>query len=1090
MKTKVRLVCILAAALLLLCTAALVFDSRGQLPDSRYPPMTALIISEICAKNDTIIEDNADKHRDYIEIYNPGAAINLAGYTLTDGTRHSAPLGDFHIPAGGYRILFLDNDTTGFALSSTGGDCIQLLDPFGRIVVQTSASAMGADQVMLYDNGGTYLLSSMASPGFPNDAAGVAAFREGSEALDAPLVISEVLTRNQSALPDENGVYADAIELYNRSGEEIQLGLYCLTDNPVSRFRFRLPDRVLKPGEYLVVFCDSLNYIASGGEIHANFSLSVGETLMLTGPDGSHAAMDIFLTGDNTSYALTEDGGYKSMAPSLGYPNTEEGAALCAAATLDESLPLAISEVLLSGSGVPYNGAFRDVVEICNVSDSAVSTEGWYLSDGGDPYAYALPGTKLSPGEVLVIVCSQETTGFGLSDGETVRLTAPSRFHAPTVACVTPDGGMSIQLLDGSYTLALPSPGYANGEEGQLDWEKDCIPQGLMISEVMTSNQSFLRGPYATTCDWVELYNGSKETIDLSGFGLSDDPDTMYVLPQILLEPGQYQIVLLSEDTRNLISGYPTLPFSLASAGEQLYLCSTDAVVDYLNIPRLEQDTACGRSRDGYTDILAKATPGAENSEAAPVSEMPSALTAQGVYDNVDAVEVVLSGSGSIYYTTDASTPDSNSTPYTGPITLAETTVIRAVCVEPGKAASKPLDLTYVINENDTLPVVTIVTDPDNLWSSDSGIYVKGPGAGEYPYRNANYFQDWEYPATVSLFETDGTGFSALCGIKIHGNFSRVQPKKSFAVMFRGYYGPAQLDYPLFGEDGLDSYESFVLRAGGQDFYQANIRDEVLTSLASQYTELAVQDYRPAVLYLNGKYWGVYFIREKISEHYVAGHYHVSADSVTLAELNGRDCEPYDALVKYAGSHNMRKQEHYDYVCSQMDVDQYIDYILTQICIGNTDNGNVRYFTYPGAKWRWFLFDTDLSMRDARYDSVADHLNPDGTGPTDYISTDLINALLDNKTFRDTFLTRAAWHLNTVWTEENIRAAVQEITDAISEDMKKDCLRWNENTYSQWLREVESLQRTAAKRPRYVAEFLQSYFDLTGAQMRSYGFSG
>ena len=351
MKSEKRLMCILAAALLV-CAIALALDGWVRLPDGRYPEGAVLIISEICAKNDTIIEDNTDKHRDYIELYNPGQAVNLAGYTLTDGTRHSAPLGDCYLPAGGYRVIFLDNDTTGFALSSTGGDCIQLLDPYGRIVVQTSTSAMAADQVMLYDSDGTYLLSSMASPGFPNDAAGVAAFREGSEAADAPLVISEVLTRNQSVLPDENGVYADAIELYNRSGEEIQLGLYCLTDNPASRFRFRLPDRTLSPGEYLVVFCDSLNYLAPTGEIHANFSLSVGETLMLTGPDGSHTAMDIFLTADNLSVAL-EENAYRSMTPSLGYPNTEEGAALCAAATLDDTLPLAISEVLLSGAGVP-----------------------------------------------------------------------------------------------------------------------------------------------------------------------------------------------------------------------------------------------------------------------------------------------------------------------------------------------------------------------------------------------------------------------------------------------------------------------------------------------------------------------------------------------------------------------------------------------------------------------------------------------------------------------------------------------------------------------------------------------------------------
>ena len=610
MKLKqTHLAAILLISLIVLCAVSLLLDdSMGQVPSANVP-ISQLIISEICAKNDTILEDNDDKHRDYIEIYNPGAAINLAGYTLTDGTKHSEPLGDFHIPAGGYRVIFLDNETTGFALSSTGGDCIQLLDPYGRIVVQTSTSAMAADQVMLYDQGGTYLLSSAASPGFPNDAAGVEAFRKGSIAENAPLVISEVLTRNQAALPDENGAYADAIELYICSQEEIQLGLYCLTDNPESRFRFRLPERTLAPGDYLVVFCDSLNYLADTGEIHANFSLSVGETLMLTGPDGSHAAMDIFLTADNTSLALTEDG-YRAMEVSLGYPNTEEGAALCAAATLDETLPLAISEVLLSGAGVPYQGAFTDVVEICNISDSTVSTEGWYLSDGGNPYAYAIPKTKLSPGEVLAIPCSQATTGFGLSEGETVRLTAPSRMHAPTVACLTPEGGMSIQLLESGYSIALPSPGYGNTEEGQLQWQKDCIPQGLQISEVMSANESFLRGPYATTCDWVELYNGSKETIDLSGYSLSDDPDGMHGLPQILLEPGQKQIVLLSEDTRNLIAGYPILPFSLAAAGEQLYLCSAGSVVDYLNIPRLEQDTAYGRSNDGIPAILAEPTPG------------------------------------------------------------------------------------------------------------------------------------------------------------------------------------------------------------------------------------------------------------------------------------------------------------------------------------------------------------------------------------------------------------------------------------------------------------------------------------------------
>ena len=722
------LVAIVLISLVALCAAALVLDDSVGHAASANTPMAQIIISEICAKNDTIIEDNTDKHRDYIELYNPGQAINLAGYTLTDGTRHSPPLGDFFLPAGGYRVIFLDNDTTGFALSSTGGDCIQLLDTFGRIVVQTSTSAMASDQVMLYDSDGTYLLSSMASPGFPNDAAGVAAFREGSAALDAPLVISEVLIRNQSAAPDENGIYSDVIELCNTSSEDIQLGLYCITDNPASRFRYRLPDSVLAPGARLVIYCDSLNYIAPTGQIHANFSLSVGETLMLTGPDGSHSAMDIQLTLDNMSVALTEAGTYAAMPVSIGYPNTEEGIALCAAQILDSSLPLVISELLLSSAGVPYEGAFQDVVEICNISDNAVSTEGWFLSDGGNPYAYPLPADKLSPGESMVIVCSQQTTGFGLSEGEVLRLTAPSLSHAPTVSCTASEAGLSIVRLAEGYSTDMPSLGYPNNSDGQLAWQEDSIPQGLIISEVMSSNGNYLRGPYATTCDWVELYNGSKEAVDLSRYALSDDPDTLgeHPLPQIILEPGQYQIVLLSEDTRNLISGYPILPFSLAAAGEQLYLSAGKEVIDYLHIPALSQNTSFGRADGKLPCHLSDVTPGKANGAAAPVSDMPVAATAQGVYDDVSGVDVVLCGSGTIYYTTDCSRPTMRSARYTDAITLTKTTVIRAICVEEGKKASNVLDLTYVINENDTLPVVSLVTDPDNLWDGDTGIYVYG----------------------------------------------------------------------------------------------------------------------------------------------------------------------------------------------------------------------------------------------------------------------------------------------------------------------------------------------------------------------------
>ena len=1089
MKPKlIPLAILLLAGLIALCAAGLLTDGSLDYVSAGDIPLASIVISEICAKNDTIIEDNTDKHYDYIELYNLGEAVNLAGYTLTDGTRRSDPFGDFYLPAGGYRVIFLDNDVTGFALSSTGGDCIQLLDPYGRIVFQTSTSAMGADQVMLYDSDGTYLLSYMASPGFPNDAAGVAAFREGAEATDSPLVISEILTRNQSALPDENGVYSDAIELYNRSETEIQLGLYCLTDNPAARFRFRLPDRVLAPGEYLVIFCDSLNYTADSGVVHANFSLSVGETLMLTGPDGSYAAQEIFLTADNTSLVLTEEGSYKPMAVSMGYPNTEEGIALCAKATLDETLPLVINELLLSSAGVPYQGAFLDVVEICNISDKKVSTEGWYLSDGGNPYAYTLPKETLSPGEVMVIVCSQENTGFALSDGETVRLTAPSKLHAPTVPCVSAESGMSVQRISEGYDLAFPSIGYENNEEGQLAFTNGSTSSGLMISEVMSANKSYLRGPYATTCDWVELYNGSKETIDLSGYSLSDDTEALFMLPQILLEPGQYQIVLLSQDTRNLISGYPILPFSLAATGEQLYLCSVDSVVDYLNVPSLEQDTSFGRSSDGQIAVLEKVTPEKQNSAASSISAVPTAVTAQGIYNDVVSLDVTLCGEGTIYYTTDCSKPTRRSTPYTGAITLQKSTVIRAICIEPGKTASDVLNLTYLINENHALPVVSLVTEPDNLWSSTTGIYVAGGDLEEGTRdRSANYFQDWEKEASVSFFELDGTGFTGPCGIKIYGSNSRKQPKKSLSVLFRGSYGLSELNYPLFGDAGVDTYESFILRAGGQDAFWSRIRDELITSIAAEQTDIAVQKYRSVVVYLNGEYYGLHHLREKISEHYVAANYNVPAETVTLAEGNGTKATSFKELVNYASTHNLSNQAYFDELATMMDIPQYTDYIIAEICIANRDNSNIRFFTYEGGKWTWILYDTDLAFIHFGDDTVTQHLSLDWPNEGNYTSVVLINALLRNKDYRDMFLSRMAWQINNIWTEENINAHVQQLVAQVDPVMDRECARW-QTSRSKWEGYIENIYKFARLRTSYLIPYIQDYFDLTDAQMRQYGF--
>lgn len=1085
---RVKLVIILAAFLV----AAVVIGLIIGLP--RLPAAgksDTLVFSEICTKNETIIADNDGRYRDYVELYNGGKEINLKGYSITDGRANSKPFGDMVLPHDSYCLIFLDRELTGFSLGAAGGDTVSLVNAKGQIVTQVTTVAMTDDQVMVYAEP-EYLVTKKATPGFSNDEAGYKAFTEGSENKNPTLLITEILTENVSALPNESGVFGDAVELYNSGSKPVYLGEYCLSDSMESRFRYRLPAVMLDPGKYLVVYCDGENFVGESGQIHANFGLSKDDVVCLTGRDGSYISIPVEFPGANLSMVRDADGNFKADSISLGYPNDENGIAAFTESVVDKEAELVVNEVLLSSLDVPYQGIFQDVVEIINRSDKTVSTAGWYLSDGSDPYAYELPEQKLAPGECMLIPCSRAATGFALSQRDVVSLLSPRMKWASKVICAGGETGRSIQRIGENgeelYTTGRVSLGYENTAAGTSAYEKDCLPKGLIISELMSANLSYIKGPYGRTCDWVELYNNSNANINLKDYGISTDSGDLgkYTLPDKTLGPGKYTVILLSERPDAVKSGYSHLLFNLSSAGETLFISKDGVVVDYAISPELPADTSYGRT-DGSFAVMTTPTPGAANSSGvAGFSATPTSQTAQGTYNS--SVSVTLSGAGAVYYTTDCTTPTQASTRYTGPITLTETTVIRAVSYENGKLPSKSLDLTFVVNEGVSLPVVSIVTEPNNLWDYYTGIYVKGPNASStFPYVGANFWQNWEKAATVSLFEKDGTGFSVPCGLSIFGAYSRARDLKGFSCGFRDSYGMGTLNYPLFGEDNLTSFESFILRASGQDDTKSRMRDVLMTSLVAEYTNVAVQKYRPVVLFLNGEFWGVYYIREKAQENYVAGNYNVTRSEVVMTGADGIDKKEYVHLVNYAKTHDLSVKEHYDYVCSLMDIDNYMDYIIAEIYVGNTDNGNIRYFMTPTTKWTWILYDTDYGFADANYDSVKDHLNPEGTGAGNAFSTKLINALLKSPTFKEAFLRRIAWQIDNIWTVENVHGRIAELEGLIGEDMKRDCEKWG-RTYSNWQSHVQTLRDFVVYRNKQLPKFVQRYFNLTDAQMREYGF--
>ncbi len=1090
-KKNTLLIWLLAAVLIVGIAVGLLLDPSVQSAMASNGEYT-IQITEICAKNETILADNDGKYRDYIELHNAGEDVDLTGCTLTDGSTVAKPFEGVTMASGEYRVVFLGKETTGFALSSSGRDSIQLKDPNGNIIAQSKVQSLGADQVMSLQ-GGTYQFSSEPSPGYPNTADGVKAFREGKPVAELSLQINEVLIANRIILPDEKGIFSDVIELYNHTTKPIRLSGWYLSDSTQERLRYRLPDVTIPNGSYLVIYCDGENYVTAEGKIHTNFALTAQEELCLTDPTGAYVTLKPQYFAENTSLAWNGEA-YVAMTPSLGYPNTEDGAYLAQTVRINENSPLVISEVLLSDAGVPFEGQFADGVEIYNRSSQTVSTAGWYLSDGGDPYAFPLPQQELKPGEYVTYLINRQTAGFGLSLDETLYLMAPDFMISTPVTCVQPPQGCSISLVgteEGSAYDFLPvSMGYANNQSGSESFAADARIGSLQISEVMSSNSTYLPGPYGNTTDWVEFYNAGTTSIKLSDYFLTDSSDLQkYPLPDATLAPGTYYVILLSETGKNLRNGYPYLPFNLSSSGDRLYLAKGTAVVDHVIIPELTPNTAWGRpAGKAAFDHLSSPTPGSANSGVARISTTPVADTPQGAYDNVSTLTVSFSGTGEIYYTTDCTTPSRSSRRYTGPITISKTTVFRVVAYETGASRSEILNLTYLINENDSLDTVCLVASPYDLWDENYGIYSTGANPGPYPYQGANYWRNWERSASVALFESDGSvGFYEPCGLKIFGGYSRANSKKSFACMFRGKYGTTALEYPLFGEKGIDCYQSFVLRAGGQDAYMAKMRDEVITSLANDYLGIPVQQYRAVALYVNGSYWGIYFIREKLTDQYVAANFNVRAEDVILSHWGGDECAEYMALQNYARRNDLSKQEHYDYICSQINVDNYTDYVITQMWIENMDLGNVKFFRTEDMKWHWALFDTDLSFYNAASDTVAYNLRKNNIWAYDFASRVLADRLLKNSEYRDNFIRRIAYQVNTVWNEETVIERIDYFQELLQPDMAKECRRWG-GKVSTWESNVEYLRKFARLRNDYFIPDIQNFFGLTDQQMRDYGF--
>lgn len=612
---------------------------------------------------------------------------------------------------------------------------------------------------------------------------------------------------------------------------------------------------------------------------------------------------------------------------------------------------------------------------------------------------------------------------------------------------------------------------------------------GLYINEFLASNRSALADPdFGDYGDWLELYNGRTEPVDLSGYYLTDDltnPGKWRVPDGTTIAPSGFLLFWADDKDEGLHTN-----FRLSASGETIGLFTPlGQPVDTLTFGPQTTDISQGRSPDGASlwRFFDTPTPEAANptSPFESIAPPPEVSLAGGFYDQ--AQNVVLRTSlpnGTIHYTLDGSPPTPASPVYSAPLLFDTTGVLRAAVFRVGTVPSAVITHTYFIGETSHLPIISLVTDPDHFFSDETGIYVEGTNGipGRCRRDPVNWNQDWERPVHVTLFEPDGAvGFAIDAGVKMFGGCGRIYPQKSLALFARRIYGSANIEYRVFPDQPIDRYNNLVLRSSGQDWWRTMFRDGMIQTVARQGLDLDGQAYRPAVVYLNGAYWGIHNIREKLNAHYVESHYGVDDDDVELLDVDktppkGRSTH-YDALTTYIGTHDMTLPESYAHVQQQIDVDAYLDYLIGEIYSANADwpGNNLKLWRpmTPDGRWRWMFFDLDFGFggnAEGQFDSntLALATAPNGPDwPNPPWSTYLFRKLLEHDTFRHTFIQRLAAHINTTFAPQRVIHVIDSLQAHIAPEIPRHKERWPRSISfgDTWDELVEIMRVFARNRP-------------------------
>ena len=340
---------------------------------------------------------------------------------------------------------------------------------------------------------------------------------------------------------------------------------------------------------------------------------------------------------------------------------------------------------------------------------------------------------------------------------------------------------------------------------------------------------------------------------------------------------------------------------------------------------------------------------------------------------------------------------------------------LRAVAIAKDGSISEPVFASYFVGlseesfagkfKNNEIALISVITDPENLFDYEKGIYVNGKcfdednETPEREWKMANYRQkgrEWERPVYIDFFENDGElKLSQRCGVRIQGGYSRGDIQKSLRFYARDEYQPdaKKFEYEFFkglkdiNGKPIKEFKKIMTRTGSNDAFLAKFSD-VLFQSRIKNRKVSAQDGRACIVFLEGEYWGLYSLREDYDNNYFESHYGVDKDEVVMIkpdsylkengqyvlkveEGKDKDLELYIQMRQWFKNADLSKAEDYAKACSYIDIESFVDYCAFEIYIRNIDWPGKNWACwrtrtvdsnnpYADGKWRWCVYDVEM----------------------------------------------------------------------------------------------------------------------------------